>query len=76
VTAHPGTIEYVDGTTGAVVYTANAADVDDAIRFAAGPDGEPQPVVKIIITAADGRREIRQYGVDGQLLKTTLQLED
>jgi hypothetical protein len=73
VTAHPGTVEYVDGSTGAVVHTASAEDVDDAIKFAPGPDGTQQPVTRIVITTAGGRREVRQHGADGSLLRTSFQ---
>ena len=73
---HPGTIEYVDGTTGKVTYVADAADVADAIKFAPGPDGVSHPVLKIVITQLGDRREIRQLGAGDELLKTTFQIAD
>lgn len=73
MTEHPGTVEYVDGLTGKILYVANAADVDDAIGFAPGADGTPQPVTRIVITTVGERREVRQLGADGTLLRTTFQ---
>ena len=73
MTEHPGTVEYVDGLTGKILYVADAADVDDAIRFAPGADGTPQPVTRIVITTVGERREVRQLGADGTLLRTTFQ---
>jgi hypothetical protein len=76
VTEHPGTIEYVDGTTGKVVHVADAADVDEAISFAPGSDGTSQPVTRIVITTVGEQREVRQMGADGALLRTTFQRVD
>ena len=73
MTEHPGKVEYVDGVTGKVLHVADAADVDDAIRFASGPDGLPQPVTRIVITTVGEQREVRQMGADGALLRTTFQ---
>ena len=73
MTEHPGKVEYVDGLTGKVVHVAEAADVDDAIGFAPGADGTPQPVTRIVITTMGDRREVRQLGADGTLLRTTFQ---
>jgi hypothetical protein len=73
VTEHPGTVEYVDGVTGKILHVADAADVDDAIGFAPGADGTPQPVTRIVITTVGDRREVRQLGADGALLRTTFQ---
>ena len=73
MTEHPGKVEYIDGVTGKVLHVADAADVDDAIGFAPGPDGTLQPVTRIVITTLGGRREVRQMGADGALLRTTFQ---
>ena len=73
MTAHPGKVEYVDGVTGKVLHVADAADVDDAIGFAPGIDGTLQPVTRIVITTVGERREVRQFGADGALLRTTFQ---
>lgn len=73
MTEHPGTVEYVDGVTGKILHVADAADVDDAIGFAPGADGRPQPVTRIVITTVGDRREVRQLGADGALLRTTFQ---
>ena len=73
MTEHPGKVEYVDGLTGKVVHVADAADVDDAIGFATGADGTLQPVTRIVITTMGDRREVRQLGADGALLRTTFQ---
>ena len=43
----------------------------ESLRWAAGPDGELRPVVRIVITAHGNEREIRQHGPDGELLRTT-----
>jgi hypothetical protein len=73
VTEHPGTVEYVDGATGKILHVADAADVEDAIGFAPGADGTLQPVTRIVITTVGERREVRQLGADGALLRTTFQ---
>jgi hypothetical protein len=76
MTEHPGTVVYVDGATGKVVHVADAADVDDAIGFAPGRDGILQPVTRIVITTVGDRREVRQLGADGALLRTSFQRVD
>jgi uncharacterized protein YndB with AHSA1/START domain len=68
VTEHPGTVEMVDGETTEVV---PAEQLPESLRWAAGPDGELRPVVRIVITAQGNEREIRQHGPDGELLRTT-----
>jgi hypothetical protein len=73
VTQHPGTVEYVDGATGRIIHVADAADVDDAIKFAPDASGTPQPVTRIVITTVGEQREVRQHGADGALLRTTFQ---
>jgi hypothetical protein len=68
VTEHPGTVEWVDGATTEVVPVER---LPESLRFAAGPDGELRPVVRIVVTANGDEREIRQHGPDGELLRTT-----
>jgi hypothetical protein len=70
---HPGEIEYVDGATGEVTRRAPAADVPEQIRYAPGPDGELRPVVRITVLTVGPRREIRQFGPGGELLRSTYQ---
>jgi hypothetical protein len=70
---HPGTVEYVDGATGEVTRTVPADEVPEQIRFAPGPDGELRPVVKITVLTVGPRREIRQFGADGEILRSTYQ---
>jgi uncharacterized protein YndB with AHSA1/START domain len=71
VTEHPGTVEWVDGATGEVTKVEPVERLPESLRFAAGPDGEPRPVVRIVVTANGDEREIRQHGPDGELLRTT-----
>jgi len=70
---HPGTIEYVDGATGEVTQRVAAADVPEQIAYAPGPDGDPRPVVRITILTVGPQREIRQFGADGEILRSTYQ---
>jgi len=70
---HPGEVEFVDGATGEVTQRTPAADVPEQIRYAPGPDGKPQPVTRITILTLGDRREIRQFGADGTLLRSTYQ---
>ncbi len=71
MTEHPGTVEWVDGATGEVTEVEPAHRLPDALRFAPGPDGVLRPVVRIVISGVGDRREIRQHGPDGELLRTT-----
>jgi uncharacterized protein YndB with AHSA1/START domain len=68
VIEHPGTVEWVDGTTTEVV---PAERLPESLRWAPGPDGSLRPVVRIVVTARGNEREIRQHGPDGELLRTT-----
>lgn len=69
-------IEFVDGGTGEVTRTERAEDVPEAIAFADGPDGEPRPVTRIVVTTTEDRREIRSYGPDGEFLTATYQIAE
>ena len=73
---HPGTIEFVDGTTGQVTREERAEDVPESIRFAGGSDGELRPVTRIVITESGDQREIRSYGADGEFLTVTYQIAE
>ena len=73
MTEHPGTIEFVDGATGEVTRRVPADEVPEQIRFAPGPDGDQRPVVRITVLTVGPRREIRQFGADGELLRSTYQ---
>ena len=68
---HPGTIEFVDGTTGEVTSTERAEDVPEAIAYASG-----KPVTRIVITTSGDRREIRSYGENGEFLTATYQIAE
>lgn len=69
----PDVVEWVDAATGEVTRRTPFADLDDEIRYAPGPDGEPVAVARIeMLTVAD-RREIRQIAADGTVLRTTYQ---
>jgi hypothetical protein len=65
---HPGTVELVEG---GAVELVPAERLPESLRWAAGPDGELRPVVRIVITGQGNEREIRQHGPDGELLRTT-----
>jgi hypothetical protein len=68
---HPGTVEWVDGATGAVTEVEPASVLPESLRFAPGADGSLRPVARIVISGVGERREIRQYGPEGELLRTT-----
>lgn len=72
---HPGTIIFIDGNTGQITDEMKASEVPDSIRYAEGENGL-LPVVKIISTIAGKQRIIRQYGPEGQLLKSTIQIKE
>ncbi len=67
--AHPGKVVYVDGASGRVVRELDAAEVPEAQRFAGDA-----PVVKVVATVMGEQRAVREYGVGGVLLRSTLQL--
>ncbi len=72
---HPGKITFVDGNTQAIRREADAAELPESIAFVA-VEGQLHPVVRIVDFTSDDQRIIRQYGIDGQLLFSTLQLRD
>lgn len=71
---HPGTIVYVDGDTGAET-EEDASALPESLRFAETDEGLV-PVVRVVARTAGDRRYIREYGPDGELLRSTTQLAD
>ncbi len=71
---HPGTITFEDLDGEKPTREEAYTNVPQTIAFADTKDG-PAPVVRVVkSTTPDGKtRHIRQYGVDGTLLKTTVQ---
>jgi hypothetical protein len=65
---------FVDGDTNEES-EENAADVPESIRFADTPEG-PVPVVRVVARTSGDRRIIREYGPDGELLRSTVQIEE
>jgi len=72
---HPGKIIFVDGLTQEITKELPAAEVPFGIRFVETEAGLV-PVVKIVNIATDKQQTIRQYGPDGQLLRSTVQVAD
>jgi hypothetical protein len=70
---HPGRVTFVDGTTDAVIREADAAELPESIAFVE-LDGQLHPVVRIVSFVSEDKRIIRQYGVDGELLLSTVQI--
>ncbi len=70
---HPGSIQYIDGQTQQVTHTANISEVPASLRFAETPQGLV-PVVKVVAHQEGDRRIIREYGPDGQFLRSTVQV--
>ncbi len=71
--AHPGTVVFVDGSTGEVTQEKRAEDVPESIRFAT-LDGRLIPVVRVVAFSEPDRRILREYGPDGQLLRSSVYL--
>jgi hypothetical protein len=70
-TSHPGTITYVDADA-QTQKVQSAADVPEPLRFADTTSGKV-PVVKVVARIAGGQRFIREYGPNGELLRSTVQ---
>ena len=70
---HPGKIIFIDGVTQEITAEKSAAEVPSRIRFVETPQGRV-PVVKIVNFTTEDKRTIRQYGPEGQLLKSTVQM--
>ena len=73
---HPGTIQFVDGMTKQVTRTLQAHEVPPAFRFAKDASGTLVPVVKVVAIEEGDRRTLREYGPEGQLLRSTVQLRN
>jgi hypothetical protein len=72
---HPGKVLYVDGNSGQVLETIDAAEMPDSIRFADTERGRV-PVVKVIATIVGDKRYVREYGPNDELLRSTVQLKN
>lgn len=70
---HPGTITFIDGDTTRV---EDASTLPESLRFAEARDGSRVPVVRIVAFTEEERRIIREYGVDGALLRSTVQVRN
>ncbi|MBL8953275.1 MAG: hypothetical protein JNK82_21025, partial [Myxococcaceae bacterium] len=67
---HPGNIVFVDEQGETV---EPAAEVPESIRFAKNKDGRLEPVVRVVATTIGDQRTIREYGEEGNLLRSTVQ---
>lgn len=70
---HPGTIVFIDGITQEVTKEVPASEVPLNIRFVETEAGVV-PVVRIVNFTTAEKQIIRQYGPDGQLLRSTVQI--
>jgi hypothetical protein len=70
---HPGKIEFVDGNKNEVIKVVTAEEVPEQFRFAPTTTGLV-PVTRVVATTVGDERTIREYGPDGQLLRSTIQL--
>jgi hypothetical protein len=70
--AHPGSIVFVDATAKSEK-TLPIAQVPESVAWGE-LDGQPVPVVRVVATTGEGRRELHSYAADGRLISTTLQL--
>lgn len=70
---HPGTIEFVDGDTNEIT-EEDAANVPESLRFAETDEGLV-PVVRVVARTAGKQRFIREYGPGGELLRSTVQIQ-
>ncbi len=71
--AHPGVIVFFDGER--PVASRLASELPASMLFADTPSGRV-PVVKVVAHVGDDRREILEFGPDGQLLRSTLQIRE
>lgn len=71
--SHPGRITFVDGNTQEITREADLSEVPQGIAFVE-VDGRIEPVVRIVTFTDEDRRIIRQYGADGSLLLSTVQV--
>ncbi len=70
---HPGRVVFVDGNTQEVIREADAAELPQSIAFVE-LEGRLEPVVRIVSFTDESQRIIRQYGADGALLLSTVQI--
>ncbi len=68
---HPGKITFVDGATETV---EDAAALPDSFKFAENRHGKKMPVVRVVAYTEGDRRIIREYGPEGALLRSTVQV--
>jgi hypothetical protein len=67
---HPGIIQCIDGATQEVVDTIDAKEVPSSHRFVKNQAGERVPVVKMVASVEREQFIVRNYGPDGELLRT------
>jgi hypothetical protein len=66
----PRYITVIDEDTGRVLARNDISTVPEALRFADTPEGRVS-VVKVIVRTRDDRREIKEYGPNDELLRTS-----
>ena len=71
---HPGTIVYFEGAPEKEVSRMSVSEVPESLRFAQTEHGLV-PVVKVVAYVEGDQRYIREYGPDGELLRTTMQVK-
>ncbi|MCY1021295.1 hypothetical protein [Pyxidicoccus sp. MSG2] len=69
---HPGTIVYIDGTTQTETERVDISEVPEPLRYAPTKKGLV-PVVKVVAYTEGNYRTLREYGPDGELLRSTVQ---
>lgn len=72
--SHPGTIVFVDENSGRE-HARAVAEVPEPLRFAPDEKGELQPVVRVVAKVVGEQRTIREYGVGGEMLRSTVQFK-
>lgn len=70
---HPGTIVYIDGATQKETSRMPIAQVPEDLCFAPTPEGLV-PVVKVVAITHGNQRTLREYGPNGELLRSTVQV--
>jgi hypothetical protein len=75
VPEHPGKIVFIDGITQEVIDEMLASEVPFDIRFVETETGLV-PVVKIVSFTTEKQQIIHQYGLDDQLLESTVQIAE
>lgn len=71
---HPGTIVFVDENTGHE-HPRPVAQVPMPLRYAPDRSGQLQPVVRVVARVVGEQRTIREYGVSGEMLRSTVQFK-